>query len=68
MDAADGYRKFQAVVFQELEARQRIVSRAAVGQFVAYAKTKGYTLDSLIELAVSGMSGAQLWGNVQRSV
>jgi hypothetical protein len=68
MNGADGYRRFQDSTFAELEAKQRIVTRVAVEQFAQYAETKGYTLDSLIKLAGSGMSGAQLWGDVQRSV
>jgi hypothetical protein len=55
------YRKFQDLIFQQLQEKQMMVTQGAVDDFVQYAAGKGFTLDQLVELAKSGMSGADLW-------
>jgi len=64
MKDSEGYRKFQDVIFQEIQDRQRQATQTAVEEFARYAETKGFTLDRLVEMAQSGMSGADLWSAV----
>ena len=61
MKSADGYRRFEDLMFQELEARQRMATQAAIDESIQYAGTKGFTLDQLIHMADSGMSGREVW-------
>ena len=64
MKPEDGYRKFQDLIFQEIQERERMATQAAVDEFVRYAAVTGFTIDRLIQLAQSGMSGADLWNAV----
>jgi hypothetical protein len=64
MKQDNSYRKFQDLMFQEIRDRENIVQQDAVEQFVKIAATKGFSLDKLIEMAQSGMSGSELWSAV----
>ena len=54
------YQKFVDLMFQEIQNRAKIATRTAVEAFIGYAATKGFTVDQLIEMSKSGMSGAQI--------
>jgi hypothetical protein len=54
------YEKFVDLMFQEIQDREKIATRTAVEAFVGYAATKGFTLNQLIQMSKSGMSGAQI--------
>ena len=60
MRDAQPYEKLVELMFQEIQDRAKIATRTAVEAFVGYAATKGFTLDQLIEMSKSGMSGAQI--------
>lgn len=64
MPPRTGYERFQDLIFQELEERQRLVTNNAVEEFVHYAETKGFTLEQLIRMTQSGMSGKDVWAAV----
>jgi hypothetical protein len=61
MKNADSYKKFQDLIFQEINDREKISRQDALEQFVKIAESRGFTLDRLISMAESGMSGARLW-------
>jgi hypothetical protein len=54
------YEKFVDLMFQEIQDREKIATRTAVEAFLGYAATKGFTLNQLIQMSKSGMSGAQI--------
>jgi hypothetical protein len=64
MKGDDSFHKFQGLIFQEIEAQKRMATQAAVDDFIAYAGTRGFTLDRLIDMASSGMSGRTLFDAV----
>jgi hypothetical protein len=64
MKSEDGHSKFQDRIFREIQDRESIGRQNAVEQFVQIAATKGFTLDKLIEMAQSGISGSDLWSAV----
>lgn len=61
MKNSDSYQRFQDSIFREIQDREKLATIAAVEHFVHHAATKGFPLDRLIEMADSGMSGAEIW-------
>ncbi len=63
----DGYQRFQDLILQEIQAQKEMATQAAVKEFVQYANTRGFTIDRLIQMAESGMSGADISNTVHSS-
>ena len=57
----DNCRRFQDLIFQELEKRKRIATQEAVHQFINLAAERGFPIDQLIGMTGSGMPGADVW-------
>ncbi len=63
----DGYQRFQDLILQEIQAQKEMATQAAVKDFGQYAHTRGFTIDRLIQMAESGMSGADISNTVHSS-
>jgi hypothetical protein len=60
---SDEYRRFQDLMFQQIQEQEALADQTVtekVEHFVDLAASKGFTLDRLIEMAESGMSGAMI--------
>ncbi|MFN0172855.1 MAG: hypothetical protein ACKV22_41270 [Bryobacteraceae bacterium] len=59
-----GYRKFQDLIFQEIQEKESLAMQTAIEELVRLAESKGLSLDDLIHMTESGMSCKQLLESV----
>lgn len=60
MASSDAYRKFQDLIFQELDEKEHRAKQNAVEDLVRRAEARGFTIEDLLKMLASGSSVAQI--------